>query len=154
MSSLRKRTTPFWSSLRNEVPRTNINDAIVNYFSGNYPNKYLNNQTTHQENLQRELEARKSKSADMLYRKQLKEHQNKLNYYNEIHKIRGILSQNDTRLPIGTRERLNKRIEELKNLKYGAFDSLADIRNDIGEHTEHNEHSKKQFPRRNKLRAY
>ena len=39
------------SSLRK---RTNINDAIVNYFSGNYPNKYLNNHTTHQENLQRE----------------------------------------------------------------------------------------------------
>ena len=116
------------SSLRK---RTNVNDAIINYFSGSYPNKYLNNQTTYQENLQKELEGRKSKSANMLYRKQLREHQHKLNYINEIHRIRGILSQNDTRLPIGTRERLNKRIEEIKKLKYGAFDNLGDVRDDI-----------------------
>ena len=47
----------------------------------------------------------------MLYRKHLKEHQNKLNYISEMHGIRGILSQNDTRLPIETREMLNKRVE-------------------------------------------
>ena len=41
---------------------------------------------------------------------------------NEIYRIRGELSKNDNRLPIGTWERLEKRIQEIKNLKYGAFD--------------------------------
>ena len=101
------------SSLRK---RTNIDDSIINYFSGNYPNKYLNKQTTYQENLYKELEGRKSRSANILYRKQLREHQNKLNYANELHRIKGVLSQNDTRLPIGTIERLRERQKELYKL--------------------------------------
>ena len=49
--------------------------------------------------------------------------QDKENYLTEIHRIRGVLSQNDNRLPIGTRDRLSNRIKEIQNLKYGAFDS-------------------------------
>ena len=52
----------------------------------------------------------------------LREHQNKMNYVNELHKIHGILSQNSTRLPIGTREGLIERKKHLKEL--GA--SIAD----------------------------
>ncbi len=71
------------------------------------------------------------KSARTLYRKQLTEGRNKENYVNELHRIKGIYSQNNTHLPIGTRERLKKRVEDIKNLKYDAFDSLADIRDNL-----------------------
>ena len=40
---------------------------------------------------------------------------------NEIYRIRGEWSKNDNRLPIGTRERLERRVQEIKDLKYGAF---------------------------------
>ena len=59
--------------------------------------------------------------ANLSYKNKLKQQQNKENYLNEIQRIRGELSKNDNRLPIGTRERLEKRVEEIKNLKYGAF---------------------------------
>ena len=110
--------------------RADINSNITSLFSGG-SNKYANAQLKFLENINKELEARKSKSAKALYRKQLIDNRNKENYYNELHRIRGILSQNDTRLPIGTRERLHNRIAEIKQLKYDAFDSLADIRNEI-----------------------
>ena len=51
-----------------------------------------------------------------LYIRELKQYQNKLNYTNELHRLRGILSQNDTRFPIGTKERLQERVHNLKNL--------------------------------------
>jgi hypothetical protein len=79
------------------------------------------NQMKYLEQIKRELENRKSKIANISYRKKLKEQQTKENYLSEIHRIRGVLSQNDNRLPIGTRERLNQRIKEIQNLKYGAF---------------------------------
>jgi hypothetical protein len=44
------------------------------------------------------------------------EHQNKINYINEIDRIRGYLSSYDTRFPIGTIDRLKKREDELKKL--------------------------------------
>ena len=47
--------------------------------------------------------------------------QDKENYLSEVHRIRGVLSQTDNRLPIGSRERLQSRIKEIENLKYGAF---------------------------------
>ena len=110
--------------------KTDINNNITNLFSGS-SNKYANAHVNFLEHLYKELEARKMKSARTLYRKQLVENRNKENYYNEIHRIKGILSQNDTRLPIGTRERLKERVEHIKKLKYDAFDNLADIRDDI-----------------------
>ena len=75
------------------------------------------------ENLKRELEAKKTKVANLNYRIKLKEQQIKDNYVNEIHRIRGVLSLSDNRLPIGTRDRLTQRIKDIENLKYGAFPS-------------------------------
>ena len=77
------------------------------------------NQMKYLEQVKRELENRKSKVANLSYK--LKQMQDKENYLSEIHRIRGVLSQNDNRLPIGTRERLSQRIKEIENLKYGAF---------------------------------
>ena len=51
-----------------------------------------------------------------LFRKNLLENPNKMNYTNEVNRLRGILSQNDTRFPIGTREKLIQRINDLKKL--------------------------------------
>ena len=53
----------------------------------------------------------------------IKEQQDKENYLTEVHRIRGVLSATDTRLPDGTRERLENRIKQIKDLKYGAFDN-------------------------------
>ena len=75
------------------------------------------------ENLKKELEAKATKVANLNYRKKLKQQQDKENYVNEIHRIRGVLSLSDNRLPIGTRDRLTQRIKEIENLKYGAFPS-------------------------------
>ena len=60
-------------------------------------------------NLKDFIEGQQDKSASILYRKKLLEHRDKVNYTNEIQRIRGELSRNDTRLPIGTREHLEKR---------------------------------------------
>lgn len=97
------------------LQRTNINNALTNYFSG-VSNRYSNNQLAYLENLKKELEGHKTKSANLLYRKKLKEHQDKMNYTYELNRLRGILSLNDTRLPIGTTLRLKQRVEELKKL--------------------------------------
>ena len=81
------------------------------------------NQPKYLEQVKIELESRKSKVGNLSYRKKLKQQQDKENYLTEIHRIRGVLSQNDNRLPIGTRDRLTQRIKEITNLKYGAFPS-------------------------------
>ena len=73
----------------------------------NYSQHYFNN-------LKDFLEAQKSRSSSLLYRKKLKEHQDKVNYTNEIERLRGELSKNDARLPIGTRKTLEDRIAKLK----------------------------------------
>ena len=81
------------------------------------------NQLKYFENLQKELESRASQTANLSYRKKLKQQQDRENYLTEIHLIRGVLSLSDNRLPIGTRDRLQNRIKEIQNLKYGAFDN-------------------------------
>ena len=89
-----------------------------------FKNKQLlmyGNQLKYLEQVKRELENRKSQVGNLSYRKKLKQMQDKESYITEIHRIRGVLSQNDNRLPIGARERLNSRIKEIENLKYGAF---------------------------------
>ena len=91
-----------------------------------FKNKQLlmyGNQMKYLEQIKKELEARKSKVANISYRKKLRQMQDKENYISEIHRIGGVLSQNDNRLPIGTRDRLNQRIKDIQNLKYGAFDN-------------------------------
>ena len=75
------------------------------------------------ENFKKELEAKATKVANLNYRIKLKQQQDRDNYIDEIRRIRGVLSQADTRLPIGTRERLSQRIKEIENLKSGAFPS-------------------------------
>ena len=99
----------------------NKNKVLLDVFDGKYPSTHLNNQIRYFQNVKRELEARQTKVANLSYRNKLKQQQNKENYLNEIQRIRGELSKNDNRLPIGTRERLEKRVEEIKKLKYGAF---------------------------------
>ena len=86
-------------------------------------NKMYGNQLKYLEQVRKELELRKSKVASFSYRKKLKQQQDKENYLSEVHRIRGVLSQSDNRLHIGTRERLEQRIKEIQNLKYGAFDN-------------------------------
>ena len=83
-----------------------------------FKNKQLlmyGNQMKYLEQLKQELENRKSKVANISYRKKLRQMQDKENYISEIHRIRGVLSQADNRFPI-TKERLIQRTEELKNL--------------------------------------
>ena len=75
------------------------------------------------ENFKKELEAKATKVANLNYRIKLKQQQDRDNYIDEIRRIRGVLSQADTRLPIGNRERLQNRIQEIQNFKYGAFPS-------------------------------
>ena len=72
----------------------------------NYSQQYF-------KNLKDFIEGQKNKSASVLYRKNLLEHRNKLNYTNEILRIRGELSSNDTRLPI---KDMKARIEHLRKL--------------------------------------
>ena len=83
---------------------------------------YRDSQLKYLEQVKKELEARQTQVSNISYRKRLKAQQDKENYLTEVHRIRGVLSASDTRLPIGTRDRLNKRIKQIKDLKYGAFD--------------------------------
>ena len=62
--------------------------------------------------------------SSLLYRRKLKEHQDKTNYTNEIQRIRGEISKYDTRLPIGTRGRLDERIKKLKELGGQVVDEI------------------------------
>ena len=82
---------------------------------------YRDSQLKYLELVRKDLEARKTQVSNISYRKKLRENQDKENYLSEVHRIRGVLSSADTRLPIGTRQRLENRIKEIKNLKYGAF---------------------------------
>ena len=84
---------------------------------------YRDTQLKYLEQVKKELEARQTQVGNINYRKRLREKQDKETYLSEVHRIRGVLSQNSTRLPIGTRDRLENRIKEIKNLKYGAFDN-------------------------------
>ncbi len=68
------------------------------------------------ENLKRELEVKQARTQSTALRNKTLQYRDKVNYQNELDKIRGYLSQRDTRLPIGTIERLHRREEELKKL--------------------------------------
>lgn len=73
-------------------------------------------------NLKNVLEAHQTKAASILFRKNLLEHQNKLNYTTELSRIRGELSR--TNLPYQTRQDLNARMERLKKLGGEIVDSI------------------------------
>ena len=59
-----------------------------------------------------------------MYRKKLKEHQDKTNYTNELQRLRGELSRNDTRLPAGTIKTLQDRVQKLKELGGRELDKI------------------------------
>ena len=72
---------------------------------------------THQlETIKKELELKKAKAQSIVMRNKMLDHSNKVNYQNEMDRIRGYLSRHDTRFPIGTVERLKNREKELKEL--------------------------------------
>jgi len=61
-----------------------------------------------------QLEYKKAKAQSTALRNKTLQYRDKINYANELDKIRGYLS--DTRLPMGNIERLKRREEELKKL--------------------------------------
>ena len=75
-------------------------------------NKYSALQHHQLDNLRNELENRAAKSNLRSYRKKLIDHQNKINYTNEIQRIRGYLSELGPRFTT-TREALEKRKKKL-----------------------------------------
>ena len=80
------------------------------------------------ENVKKELEMRHAKSNSILLRKKLMDHQNKLNYTNEIDRIRGHLSQIDPRFT-STREASKNRKEELIKLGGKIINKIEDYCN-------------------------
>ena len=92
-------------------------------FINRHLSMYRDAQLKYLEQVKKELEARQTQVSNISYRKRLKEQQDKENYLSEVHRIRGVLSQNSTRIPAGTRDRLNQRIKQIKNLKHDAFES-------------------------------
>ena len=89
----------------------NKSQVVLYIFNGKQPSPHLNNQIRYFQNVKREVEARQTKVANLSYRNKLREQQDKENYVNELNSLRGQLSKNANRLPIGTRERLQKRIK-------------------------------------------
>ena len=79
-------------------------------------NKYRNMQLNLLENVKKEIEMKKAKSQSIEMRNKLLEYRDKVNYQNEMDRIRGYLSRNDTRFPIGDLTRLRERQKELKEL--------------------------------------
>jgi hypothetical protein len=84
---------------------------------------YRDSQLKYLELVRKDLEARKTQVSNISYREKIKEQQDKESYLTEVHRIRGVLSASDTRLPDATRDRLENRIKQIKNLKYGAFNA-------------------------------
>jgi hypothetical protein len=82
-----------------------------------YTVSHLSKMQTHQlENLKRELELKQAKQQSTAMRNKLLQYRDKVNYQNELDRIRGYLSSYDTRFPIGTVKRLRDREDELKKL--------------------------------------
>lgn len=101
---------------RGDINSVDVNKRITNLFSGTYPNRYTNNSLNYYENLKKELEARKTRKGRILFRKQLLEHQDKINYTNELNRVRNELLAYVTRFPILTNENLYNRALKLKEL--------------------------------------
>ena len=80
------------------------------------PNHYGKMQTHQLENLKRDLELKKAKAQSTAMRQKILEYRDKINYQNELDRIRGYLSSYDTRFPIGTVKRLRDREAALKKL--------------------------------------
>jgi predicted RNase H-like nuclease len=79
-------------------------------------NHYSKMQTHQLENLKRDLELKKARQQSTAMRNKLLQYRDKVNYQNELDRIRGYLSSYDNRFPIGTVKRLRDREYELKKL--------------------------------------
>ena len=89
-----------------------------------YKNNYSNHGLNYFKNLKDILEAHQTKAKSVLFKRKFLENRDKVNYTNEIQRLRGELSRNDTRLPIGTRERLEARVKHLKELGGSDLDKI------------------------------
>ena len=82
-----------------------------------YSVSHYSKMQTHQlENLKRELELTQVKAQSIAMRNKTLQYRDKINYQNELDRIRGYLSSYDNRFPIGTVKRLRDREYELKKL--------------------------------------
>ena len=79
-------------------------------------NHYSKMQSHQLENLKKEMELKQVKAQSIAMRNKTLQYRDKINYQNELDKIRGELSRTDTRLPTGTIRRLKERVEQLKKL--------------------------------------
>lgn len=80
------------------------------------PNHYGKMQTHQLENLKRDLELKKAKAQSTAMRQKTLEYRDKVNYQNELDRIRGYLTRSGPRLPNTTVERLREREKKLKEL--------------------------------------
>ena len=60
---------------------------MYNVFSGTFPSRYNNHSLKYFENLEKEIEARRTKAAMTSFRKNLLDQQNQMNYTNEVNRI-------------------------------------------------------------------
>ena len=77
-------------------------------------NHYSKMQTHQLENLKRELELKQAKAQSTAMRNKTLQYRDKINYQNELDRIRGYLSHNN--FTLGTGKRLRDREYELKKL--------------------------------------
>ena len=77
---------------------------------------YSKMQTHQLENLKRDLELKKAKKQSTVMRNKLVEYRDKVNYQNELDRIRGELSKTGPRFDGATITRLKQREEELKKI--------------------------------------
>ena len=89
--------------------QVDINGRITNLFTNGLTNKYTNNHLKYFENLKKELEGRQTRQSMILFRKKLKESEDRVNRTWELNCIGGELSRYDTKFPILTLENLNSR---------------------------------------------
>ena len=82
-----------------------------------YTVSHYSKMQSHQlENLKKEMELKQAKVQSTAMRNKTLQYRDKINYQNELDRIRGELSRNDTRFPRGTIKRLQDRVKELKRL--------------------------------------
>ena len=96
--------------------QVDINGRITNLFTNGLTNKYTNNHLKYLDNLKKELEGRQTRQSMILFRKKLKESEDRVNRTGELNYIRGELSKYDNRFPILTLENLYNRAKKLKDL--------------------------------------
>jgi hypothetical protein len=98
-------------------PQASLNyNSQLNYAMLQFPHYFKHLKDT--------LEAHKLKEQSIVMRNQIKERQNRLNYTNELERIRGVLSQTNPQLRDESIELLKKRKTALENLGAKAVEGL------------------------------